>query len=49
MPNDSSIFRNKIVGVWIYGVVDPKSPYVWSACARYVFCTNFKKSGGEKV
>lgn len=49
MPNDPATYSNKVFGVWVYGLEDPRSPYVWSACARFTFCTNFKDGGGSKM
>ena len=49
MPNDPTLFSQKVVGLWIFGLDDIRHPYVWSACARFVFCTNFKDGGGGKL
>lgn len=50
MPNDPSTLMHKgICGVWVYGLEDVRAPLVWAACARFVFCTNFKEGGGTKL
>ncbi|TNV85363.1 hypothetical protein FGO68_gene3239 [Halteria grandinella] len=49
MPNDPSTFTQKVCGIWVFGEDDARSPYVWSACARFVFCTNHKEGRGQKV
>lgn len=49
MPNDPATFTQKACGVWVFGTDDIKSPFVWAACARFVFTTNFKEGKGQKV
>ena len=49
MPNDPFALSQKVCGVWIYGFEDVRCPYVWTACARFIFCTNFKEAKGSKV
>lgn len=49
MPNDPATFKQKVCGVWVFGTDNIKSPAVWAACARFVFCTNFKDGRGSKV
>jgi hypothetical protein len=48
MPTDPFVREQPIVGIWLYGVTDLTSPYVWAACARFVFCRNFK-NGASKM
>jgi hypothetical protein len=45
MPNDTLAFQTPIVGIWFYGVSDFRTSYVWAACARLIFCRNFKENG----
>ncbi|CDW79743.1 UNKNOWN [Stylonychia lemnae] len=45
MPNDPESFNSSIVGLWFYGISDINCQYVWAACARFVFCRNFKDKG----
>ena len=49
MPNDPATFKQKVCGVWVFGTDNIKSPAIWAACARFVFCTNFKDGRGSKV
>jgi SCL-interrupting locus protein N-terminus len=48
MTNDPVTYTEKVNGVWIYGLDDLRSPYVWTVCSRFVFCKNFKDSSGSK-
>lgn len=49
MPNDPETYRENVCGVWVFGFDDVRAPFVWAACARFVFCTNFMDAGGSKV
>ena len=50
MPNDPHTYNNKqVCGLWVFGFDDIRAPYIWSACARFIFCNNFKDGKGSKV
>ena len=48
LPADPFVREQPIVGLWIYGAQDLQCPYLWAACARFVFCRNFK-DGSSKM
>ena len=49
MANDPQTYREQVCGLWVFGFDDVRAPFVWAACVRFVFCTNFKDGGGGKV
>ena len=42
LPQDPFLQETPVVGIWLWGIEDLRSPFVWSACTRFVFCRNFK-------
>ena len=42
LPHDPFLQETPVVGIWLWGVEDLRSPFVGAACTRFVFCRNFK-------
>ena len=42
LPQDPFLQETPVVGIWLWGIEDLRSPFVWAACTRFVFCRNFK-------
>ena len=47
LPQDPFLQETPVVGIWLWGVDDLRSPYVWAACTRFLFCRNFKPQQGK--
>ena len=47
LPQDPFLQETPVVGIWLWGVEDLRSPYVWAACTRFLFCRNFKPQQGK--